>query len=225
MANLRGQTNFVDPPKKIRFRKKNGCVSLHLSTSPPPRFDTFPPPKKAHLHPPKSTSPPPKKVYFIPPLKFFQRTKTTKLKVKVNVFAAQVHVEDLVVAHIEQNLTMYYAKLEWDRGGEAQRSGDRCPYLGEHGGGPHRAKPAHVQRQTGVSWWWRGIRWRRWRSTTFWRWLPWPRRSLGAAFCDMHPHIQAFWEPIWKRTLEKSQTNAASATLFPLVQAFWTNIW
>ena len=51
------------------------------------------------------------------------------------------------------------------------------------------------------------------------------RRSLGAAFCDMHPHIQAFWEPIWKRTLGKSQTNAASATLFPLVQAFWTNIW
>ena len=50
--------------------------------------------------------------YFHPPLKFFQRTKTTKLKVKVNVFAAQVHVEDLVVAHIEQNLTMYYAKLE-----------------------------------------------------------------------------------------------------------------
>ena len=161
----------------------NRRSSLHLSTSPPPRFDTFPPPKKAHLH---------------------------------------LH---LVVAHIEQNLTMYYAKLEWDRGGEAQRSGDRCPYLGEHGGGPHRAKPAHVQRQTGVSWWWRGIRWRRWRSTTFWRWLPWPRRSLGAAFCDMHPHIQAFWEPIWKRTLEKSQTNAASATLFPLVQAFWTNIW
>ena len=68
--------------------------------------------KVAHLHPPKSTSPPPKKVHFIPPLKFFQRTKTTKLKVKVNVFAAQVHVEDLVVAHIEQNLTMYYAKLE-----------------------------------------------------------------------------------------------------------------
>jgi hypothetical protein len=35
--------------------------------------------------------------------------------VKVNVFAAQVHVvhvEDLVVAHIEQNLTMYYTKLE-----------------------------------------------------------------------------------------------------------------
>ena len=29
------------------------------------------------------------------------------------MFAAQVHVEDLVVAHIEQNLTMYYAKLEW----------------------------------------------------------------------------------------------------------------
>ena len=108
---------------------------------------------------------------------FFQRTKTTKLKVKVNVFAAQVHVKDLVVAHIEQNLTMYYAKLEWDRGGKAQRSGDRCPYLGEHGGGPHRAKPAHVQRQTGVSWWWRGIRWR---STTFWRWLPWPRELVGA---------------------------------------------
>ena len=89
-----------------------GCSSLHLSTSPPPRFDTFPPPKKAHLHPPKSTSPPPKKTHFIPPLKFFQRTKTTKLKVKVNVFAAQVHVEDLVVAHIEQNLTMCNAKLE-----------------------------------------------------------------------------------------------------------------
>ena len=31
---------------------------------------------------------------------------------KVNVFAAQVHVEDLVVAHIEQNLTMCNAKLE-----------------------------------------------------------------------------------------------------------------
>ena len=89
-----------------------GCSSLHLSTSPPPRFDTSPPPKKAHLHPPKSTSPPPKKVHFIPPLKFFQRTKTTKLKVKVNVFAAQVHVEDLVVAHIEQNMTMNNAKRE-----------------------------------------------------------------------------------------------------------------
>ena len=39
---------------------------------------------------------------------------------KVNVFAAQVHVEDLVVAHIEQNITMNNAKREWD--GEAQRS-------------------------------------------------------------------------------------------------------
>ena len=66
----------------------NGCVSLHLSTSPPP-----------------------KKTHFIPSLNFFQRTKTTKLKVKVNVFAAQVHVEDLVVAHIEQNLTMCNTKL------------------------------------------------------------------------------------------------------------------
>ena len=98
--------------EKIGLWHKYGCSSLHLSTSPPPRFDTFPPPKKAHLHPPKSTSPPPKKTHFIPPLKFFQRTKTTKLKVKVNVFAAQVHVEDLVVAHIEQNLTMCNNKLE-----------------------------------------------------------------------------------------------------------------
>ena len=32
---------------------------------------------------------------------------------KVEVFAAQIHVEDLVVAYIEQNLTMCNAKLEW----------------------------------------------------------------------------------------------------------------
>ena len=31
---------------------------------------------------------------------------------KVEVFAAQIHVEDLVVAFIEQNLTMCNAKLE-----------------------------------------------------------------------------------------------------------------
>ena len=73
----------------------NGRSSLHLSTSPPPRFDTFPPPKKAHLHPPKSTSPPPKKTHFTQN-EIFQRGKMTKLKVKVNVFAAQVHVEDFV---------------------------------------------------------------------------------------------------------------------------------
>ena len=41
---------------------------------------------------------------------------------KVDVFAAQVHV-DLVVAHIEQNLTMCNAKLEWGGDGAAQRSG------------------------------------------------------------------------------------------------------
>ena len=146
---------------------------------------------------------------------------------KVGVFAAQIHVEDLVEAYIEQNLTMYNTKLGWDGdedGGDggAQRSGDGCPYLGGLGGGSHRAKPAHVQRQTAVRWWLRGIRWR---SSTFWRWLPLSYRSLGAAFCDMHPHIQAFWGPIWKRTLGKNYTNAAIATLFPLVQAFWTNIW
>ena len=61
---------------------------------------------------------------------------------KVNVFAAQVHVEDLVLAHIEQNLIN-----------------------------------GNVQCKTGVRW--------RWRSTTFWRWLPLLCGSLGAAFCDM----------------------------------------
>ena len=30
------------------------------------------------------------------------------------MFAAQIHVEHLVVAYIEQNLTMYNTKLGWD---------------------------------------------------------------------------------------------------------------
>ena len=37
------------------------------------------------------------------------------------------------------------------------------------GGGPHRAEPDHVQRQTGVR--------SRWRSTTFWRSMPLPWRT------------------------------------------------
>ena len=175
-----------------------GHSSLHPSTSPPPRFDTFPPPKKAHLHPPKSTSPPPKKTHFIPPLKFFQRTKTTKLKVKVNVFAAQVHVEDLVVAHIEQNLTMCNAKLEWDRDGEAQRSGDGCPYLvgeAEAVEQPCVILHPHIQ--------------------AFWG--PSDNAHKKNAACVTLPALtQALWVNIWKRTVEKNQTNATSVTLYPL---------
>ena len=30
---------------------------------------------------------------------------------------------------------------------------------------------------------------------------------------------------IWKRTVEKSQTNATSVIMHPLVQAIWGNIW
>ena len=51
-----------------------GYVSLHPSTSPPPRFDTSPPPKKAHLHPLKSTTPPPKMTHF-PPNEIFSKAK------------------------------------------------------------------------------------------------------------------------------------------------------
>ena len=82
-------------------------ISAHLH---PPDLTHFHPPKR-HISTPKEHISTPKKTHFIPPLRCFQRTKTTKLKVKVNVFAAQVHVEELVVAHIEQNLTMCNAKL------------------------------------------------------------------------------------------------------------------
>ena len=88
-------------------------------------------------------------------MKFFQRPKNDKIESESGSVCSQIHVGDLVVAYKEQNLTMYNTKLGWDGdedGGDggAQRSGDGCPYLGGLGGTSHRAKPAHVQRQTGV---------------------------------------------------------------------------
>ena len=40
----------------------------------------------------------------------------------------------------------------------------------------------------------------------------------------MHPLRQAIWGHIWKRTVEKNQTNAASVTLHLLGQAIWGDI-
>ena len=37
--------------------------------------------------------------------------------------------------------------------------------------------------------------------------------------------MQAIWRHIWKRTVEKSQTNAASVTLHPIMQTIWEGIW
>ena len=60
------------------------------------------------------------------------------------------------------------------------------------GGGPHRAEPDHVQRQTGVR--------SRWRSTTFWRWLPLPcrrSRSCRTALCDFTSPHTGILRTIW----------------------------
>ena len=40
----------------------------------------------------------------------------------------------------------------------------------------------------------------------------------------MWPHRQAVWGNIWKRTVEKSQTNATNVTMHPLRQAIWEHI-
>ena len=36
---------------------------------------------------------------------------------------------------------------------------------------------------------------------------------------------QTIWGHIWKRTAEKSQTNATNATMHALIQVFWGDIW
>ena len=41
----------------------------------------------------------------------------------------------------------------------------------------------------------------------------------------VHPHRQAVWGHIWKRTVEKRQINATNATMPLLRQAIWGNIW
>ena len=41
----------------------------------------------------------------------------------------------------------------------------------------------------------------------------------------MYPLMEDIWGHIWKRTVEKSQTNATNATMPPLVQTIWGNIW
>ena len=41
----------------------------------------------------------------------------------------------------------------------------------------------------------------------------------------MHPLMQAIWRHIWRRTVEKSRTNAINATLHPLGQVVWGHIW
>ena len=76
------RTHGGEKPNKYRLLITS---SQHIST---PQMWHISTPQSAHLYPPKKTH--------FTPMKFFQRGKMTKLKVKVNVFAAQVHVEDLV---------------------------------------------------------------------------------------------------------------------------------
>ena len=42
---------------------------------------------------------------------------------------------------------------------------------------------------------------------------------------SLHPHRQAIWGHMWKYTVEKSQTNATSATTHALIQVLWGDIW
>ena len=42
---------------------------------------------------------------------------------------------------------------------------------------------------------------------------------------QMHHSTRAIWRDIWKRTVEKSQTNATNVTMLPLRQAIWRHIW
>ena len=41
----------------------------------------------------------------------------------------------------------------------------------------------------------------------------------------MHPFRQGIWGHIWKRTVEKRQTNATNVTMPQLRQAIWGHIW
>ena len=41
----------------------------------------------------------------------------------------------------------------------------------------------------------------------------------------LHPHRQAIWGDIWKRTVDKSQTNASNVNMHLLMQAIWGDIW
>ena len=51
------------------------------------------------------------------------------------------------------------------------------------------------------------------------------KSQTNATSATMHLLRQAIWGSIWKLTVEKSQTNAASVTLHLLIQAIWGNIW
>ena len=47
----------------------------------------------------------------------------------------------------------------------------------------------------------------------------------NVTYVALHPPGQTIWGHIWKRTLEKSQTNATNATLPLLRQAIWGDSW
>ena len=51
------------------------------------------------------------------------------------------------------------------------------------------------------------------------------KSQTNATNVNMHPVMQALWGHIWKHTVEKSQTNATNVTMPLLRQAIWGNIW
>ena len=51
------------------------------------------------------------------------------------------------------------------------------------------------------------------------------KSQTNAASVTMHLLEQVIWGNIWKRTVEKSQTNATNVNMHPLRQAIWGDIW
>ena len=51
------------------------------------------------------------------------------------------------------------------------------------------------------------------------------KSPTNATNAILHPPMCKVWRLIWKHTVEKSQTNATNVTLHPLRQAIWGDIW